>query len=1115
MEVCQGKATVLTVRDAARETRRRGSVPRSLVIALVIVAIVFIVRALGPQTIGEQARREVQRKLSEHYRGLKVSIRRGHYEHNVGLILEDVRFRDPRGGSSSFASRDLVRIERIFVLADIAPEKLLDKYSPIVTRRIVLDGVTANAWMGADGQVSLAALMPLPKFGPVCPKIELRDVNLRLIDLARPSRRPIDVDVAEAVLNNITCSGGTIRKSLTLKGSSEYFSSFWLRADMLDDAFQVRGAVSGARFSKELFERCPDSLKQKIGAVRELDLLCDASFAAVRPTSDTEIEYACRTTVHEGRFSHPGLPMPLTGIRGVFSLNPHGVEIEASQAVLGDAVCRASGTIAGHSWPSDLNLAVSANGLWLDSRLAASLPDKVRDAWDKLRPVGRVDIDAQVSHSSSNWRSDATVLCNGIDVSFEAFPYPVQQMVGRIEVRDSIARGESLTGRAGGQRLQCSFQLPLDRRLGPRKTFSIGVEGSIPIDSTLLDSLSPRGMNDSPLESFVRSLQPRGSMQLARAVLSTDANGNPHREIDLRIADGHLRYDKFAYPLYNVTGQVNVDDSLVHLVGFTAANANAGIVQCDGTYRISTAIEPMSELALRFLATDVPMDESLRSSLPPSTLPTWDALSPSGVLDELAVILTQHGRDAPLGLDITAEQHKSESLTNRTLSLRPVAIPYRLDIAEGAVHYDGSKVEIHSLDGRHDFSRLTADGVCQQTANGQWLLDLDVHSGSRFNLDAELIASLPQQMSESMRRLQLRGPVSVNGNTKLLLPTDRRPEPAIDWKLMLQLEGNRIADVGPVHGLRGEIWIDGHRDENGLFAAGNVRLDSMHVNDLQITGIRGPYVIDGDRLRLGSLANARLPKQAAAFPSLATNVPGIDDLTRSGDDTESTSIQGKLFGGTIEMDGEVELTTSDFDVSVAVNGAELPTILAELGQAGNDYTGSISGQARFDGKIGAGDLLKGNGAGRLSGANVYQLPFVVQLLNQLRIAASPDVAFTDGEVEFSVFGDSITLSRLQLWGDLVALDGGGTLNRRRELDLSFNTRVSPHNTFTRVFAPLGSQRYTLWTIDVTGPIDAPTIQRRALDGVGQTLDDVGQTIGRLFPPVVPEAEQTKPKSWFK
>ncbi len=1138
MDFSHGSGRELTRKDGTRETRRRGFFPRAFLLALLVIAIVFVVRTLAPQTIGEQVRRSVLQQLSQHYDRFGVSIRRGHYDPQIGILFDDVRVTDSKSLESYFNARDMIRIERMIVVADIRPEKLLDKSNPVATSRIILEGVTADAWIESDGRVSLAALWPPPKFGPVCPRIELRRVKLRLLDRQR-SQRPVEVDIAELALDTTTGRDGQVLQRVALSGSSEGFRALAIKAEILGDAFQVQGKVSGAHFSRDLFDRLPQSLTQSLQDARDLDLVGDAEFVAARSDGASPVEYQVRSKIHEGRFSHPKLPLPLSQMSGVIAIDPRGIEIESSQAMLGDAVCRVKGRIEGHGWPAAMNLGISASGLWLDERLVGALPPHVRDAWDRLRPVGRVDVDAQVAYSNDQWTSNASVLCNGVDVSFEGFPYPAQQLVGRIDVADGFAKSDAMIGRVGGQRLQCNFRVPLDPRRHREKSFSATVDGPVVIDSSLLSSLSPRGTDDSPVENFVRSLQPRGSIQLLHARLETDASGRPHQDIDLRVVNGQIRYEKFSYPLYNVTGQVNIKDGLVSLSNFRGTNANAGEVLCDGVYRLpprqpaivesvyrvgnqpSTTdanhlpvLPPEPRMILNFNATNVPMDESLRSSLPVASRQSWDALMPGGLLDRLDVVLTLPGDGGPLGLDVTAIQNPTDQVTNRSLSLRPASIPYRLDIAGGTVRYDGSRVTIESLEGRHDFSRLSADGVCEQDASGQWLLELDVHSGSRLNPDAELIASLPQQMSDSLRRLQLRGPVSVRGHTKLRLPTERRPEPAIDWRLVFQLEGNRIGDVGPVHSLRGEVWIDGRRDENGLFAAGNVRIDSMHVEKLQITGIRGPYAIDGDRLRMGTLATMRLPSKAAYFPTLATRANSLDSSSLDASDEpqqpDSESIRGSLFGGQIEMDGEVILSTSDFDVSVSLADAQVPTVLAELGQGSSGLTGTFSGQGRFDGKLGAGDLLKGNGAGRLTGANVYQLPFIVQLMNQLRITPTEDVAFTDGEVEFAMFGEMITLNRLQLWGDLVALDGGGTLNRRHELDLSFNTRVSPQNAFNRLLQPLRPERYTLWTIDVTGPMNSPTIERRALDGVGQTL-------GRLFPSAstAETSPSSGPKSWFK
>ena len=209
------------------------------------------------------------------------------------------------------------------------------------------------------------------------------------------------------------------------------------------------------------------------------------------------------------------------------------------------------------------------------------------------------------------------------------------------------------------------------------------------------------------------------------------------------------------------------------------------------------------------------------------------------------------------------------------------------------------------------------------------------------------------------------------------------------------------------------------------------------------------------------------------------------------------TIRGRIFDGILDLEGLVTLTTGDFDVRMAIREALVPTMLADLGHADRDLTGTFAGQAALAGRLSSPELLTGSGVAQLTGTNLYKLPLLVQVLNQLRITPTEDVAFTDGDVEFTIDDDQIRFSQLQLWGALVALHGYGTLNRRGELDLSFNTRVSPQNVFTRVMGPLRNSRYTLWTIDVRGPLESPTIERRAMDGVGQTLE-------RLFPGIAPE-----------
>ncbi|WP_146601355.1 DUF3971 domain-containing protein [Novipirellula aureliae] len=1085
---------------AAPQDAKSSFLSKWLWAALILTAIVFTARMLAPDTIGEQARRHFLKALQNHYASqgvteIEISIRRGRFEPQVGLVFDDLLITDR--SATSRPLREMISVKRMIVFANVHPEKLFDKEIPLTTTRIALTGIDANITVSDDAIASIGRLLPLPKFGPVCPRIDVRDAKIHLYG-NDTSRRPITTELTNISLLNRPQLDGSIDQVITVSGSADYADGINAEIKKTKATHDIRCTVRNLRIEQRLFDNLPLAFQEPLLESRGLDCICDLSIAALL-CDGKKPNFAVRTTIHEGSFHHPKLPKPITQLHGVVSATPKQIHIEASQATFGDALVRANGRIHGYQMPCDADLRISIAGLLLDASFANSLTTKMREAWNKLQPYGRVDVNADVICRDGIWDTSGIVNCKGVDVQYEKFPYPVQNVVGQIEIQNGIASSDSVTGRIDSHRLRCMFRLPIRPGITNEKTFVAAADGSIAIDSTLINALSHRGVTQSKLESFVRTLRPRGRIHLASVTIGTDAAGRTTRQLDLRVQDGHLRYEKFAYPLYNVEGQIEIEDDLVRLVGFRGMSANSGVVLCNGTYQIpkpSTAesnlfritssdnslVNP-KQLQLDFQVSTIPMDESLRLSLPESAQRIWDSIAPGGVLDEAEVSISMQQNGDPIEVDLTARQFASSQVNNRSLSMRPCSLPYRIDISGGTVRYDGSTVRIDSLRGQHGASRLTADGICVRGPSGRWELSLNLKEGSRLLPDAELIGALPGAMREAMRRLQLRGPLSIRGATKLTLPDRFHSEPDFNWDVTLQLEGNRIADVGPVHSLRGEIKVNGQRDEDGIRAAGEVAIDSMHINDLQITAIRGPFQVVDDRLDFGLAAIANDAISNAAWVNAPLNTSAYDPRSLS-----KRPMMGRVFDGTLEMKGDLLLSSGNFNVDFTLRNASVPTLLADLGHSNNGLSGVLSGHAAFAGSLGTMDFLKGNGDAKISGANVYQLPFIMQVLNQLRIRPSEDVAFTDGSVDFTIFGDLITFNDLRLWGDWVALQGTGTLDGRRELDLTFNTRVSPQNVFTSVVRPLRGDRYTLWTMDVRGPVHSPTIERRAFEGMGETLE---------------------------
>ena len=976
----------------------------------------------------------------------------------------------------------------------------------------------------------------------------------RVTRLPRANDSPVHSHTAA---DRTTDPDRVVHREMVLEGSADFADRWSAKIRTVGESIDAVADIENIRINETLFARLPTELRDALSELRGLQCTANMQLAygndATLSVADETVPepkasskrllverlwkapdtspspYRVAVQLNRGRFEHDELPYPLENLRADVVVDRDRLRIKNAAASFARAALRCNGLVVDYATRPEVDLRVTAQSLRLDQAMADTFAPMLREHWEKMRPLGTFDADLRFGYSSTakpkpsspsessaidgdhgsaastmrpptslqDWSVEGTVRCRNIDLIPQKFPYPITGIAGSIDVRHHRLIGNELVGTIGGNRFRCDFDVPMMPDRDPLSVTKIEVDGPLAIDEVLLDALTPRGESTSKLDAFVRGLDPRGSIHLRSASLSRDAAGEPHREFDLEIIDGHLRYDLFPYPIHNVDGRILVRDGVVTLDGFRGTDAGGGVVRCGGSYRLPTrpvtspaansafasvpsieqpnavATEDPGVLAMQFEVDRLSMDRRLRDSLPTNVRAVWDAVRPSGILDQANVRLDRVGSE-PVRLHVSARQLDREIRPTDGLSIQPDSLPYRIDIVGGTAVYDGTEVRIEDLRGMHDRSRIAAAAVGRTNEEGRWVLAVDLLGGSRIYPDSEFLSSLPSSVRAAARSLQLRGPLNVRGQSQWLLPDDSDAEPVVQWDLVVGLEGNRIGDVGPVHSLRGEVSVRGKRDAVNLSAVGNVAIDSMHVWNQQITAVRGPFRIDDDWLRIGDGVPQRVSDAAAADPSQVIRV-----------------VRGKLFGGELNLDGNVELSSGKFDVELAIGGAQVPEVLADFGHGDQELTGTLSGRTNLQGSLLTIDLLRGTGTARVTGANLYELPLIVQMFNSLRITPSKKTAFTDAQVDFTLFADHVTMSDLQLWGDLVSLQGGGTMDGRRHLNLTFNTRVSPQNALSRLARPLGQSRYTIWTVDVHGPIDDVQIERRALEGM--------RTFGQWFP----------------
>lgn len=1049
--------------EAVSEPNRKRKKPQNyLTVLLLLVALGLCGRLLLPDTVGEHVRRVSVDVLSDLYPNCTVRVGHGRYEPGKGLIISDIEVRD---ASLPASSLPLVSIKRVLVEASVDINKLKSGFKAVQAKRVILDAVTINAWPLDDSHWSPEMLIPNKKLGDGCPLVLVGGLRIRLCQTSNADGASLELNDIQLSLQQQVDGLGRKAHRLVANGKGGFLDEFQLEG-IRDFAGNVRahGLIKKASFDHRAYSRLPLALQGKLKEVANAAMLADVDWHVEGLPEKPLHKWEANVRLLEGRFSHERLPVTAEKLSGSVIVRNDGVKIQSITGQIGGSNCHVSGTVAGLDWPNDAKLRVRAERLMLSEPLLAILPEKPREVCEKIRPSGIIDFDGWLLHRNTKWDCDAVIECHDVSVNVDKFPYPIHGVRGTVRIKDKMTSAERLSCQLGQATIRTAFQFsPQDS--GQPHWMEISSEQPVRIDETLIAALTPRGESTSGLEKFVRSLSPGGFVRLIGARLERDEGDHMSKQIDLEINDGRLRYDGFAYPLYEVRGRIWVDDQQVRLSQFQAQNTGGAQVQCEGNW-IPNPQQSGGKLDLTFRAYSILLDDGLRAALPLAAKQTWDTLSPAGTLERLEVRVQHEPWMKVPELIVTAEQWGNPNLARKDLSVTPTALPYRLDISRGIIHMAGEKILISEIDGYHGQSRLTAEGQCIRRADGRWQLDLNLLTGSRIRPDQEFITALPDEIRGSFAKLQLREPVSLRGTTQLILPDLVNPLPIFSWNTLLQLEGNRIGDAGPVHDIRGEIAVRGTASGDSAVADGSIRIDSMHANELQLTNIQGPFVIRGTELRLGVPADA--------------------------EDQAEVPIKGNLFGGDIRLVGDVQLSTGAFDVDIALERANLPTLLAEVGQPQSELKGLFGGKVKLEGNLGASSLLRGTGKAALTEASMYQLPVLVQVLNQMRLKPAEDVAFTDGTTNFSIDDDLLTLTDLNLWGDLVALSGGGTINGRRELDLAFNTRVSPQNAWSRLVRPLSSSKYALWTISVSGPLSQPKIE-------GRTLEAVGETLERLFP----------------
>ncbi len=1032
--------------------------------------------------VGEEIRREFERRLSEHYPGFQVMVREARLIEGRGVEIRGVSLRrrperEPR-----------VAIDEIFVTNSLSLETLLRGEWP-ETERVLLRGLRVRGRQDAAGNWDLQALWPLPRFSERPPPIQVREARVKLTSHPGESGGPwevrdVDLDLEPPFLQDGSSPEARGAGGWHVRGqaTSDVFSRVQFSGQVPVDGGHgaLSGVVEDLRLEPALYAALPEPWRGRGEEIASLRGLVRADFQVTGDLLAPERwDWNVRGTIRDGLIVDSRLPQRLYDVDARFDWNRQRLSIERFFARNGQMELR--GAFERRGWGPDgpMLLLMNARRLQLNRRFIEFLPEEFQGTWRKFFPAGRIDVQLRLAFDGQRWDPAVRIECDDLSFVYHRFPYRLERTHGVLTYqRDLLAI--DLQAMAGGQRVTIRGRL---HHPGQQATgwVEIACPRPIPLDDKLLDAVA---VSDPAARSVVHALNPGGTLAVSGRFEWRESSRPTRHSVRIDLHNCTMQYDRFPYPFAMIHGTLYWDNQGWRFHQLTGRN-DSGYIECEGHWR--RAEDGSSELVLDFVAADVPLEEQLRQALNPAAQQVWKSLQPHGAIDHLNVRLRYASAQQDLSVYVQARKWKKRPHDEgRSISVRPQWFPYRLDDVTGVVTYHDGEIRIEGLSARHDQTVIQLDGHCQTEPGDGWTVELSHVVAERLRFDPELLAALPDGLGSALGRLNLRGDLSLQG--ALALRGGEGPSPARAWwDLALDIENGSLNHGLPLENIHGDVRLVGQSRGDQFFSRGELNIDSLISHDLQVTQIRGPFLIEPQRVRLGIEAEGQ------------------------GTERAPRSIVGRAIGGQLAADAVVYFQGDvPFRLRASLERGDLQLLVQELELQNQEVRGQANALIHLTGTAQGRHTWRGDGLVRLYEADIYQVPFMLALLKLLSIRQPDRTAFTSGDIDFRLEGEHLYFDQLNFHGDAISLKGHGDMSLDRQVNLQFYTLVGRREWDPPLIGTLLQQAaQRLLLIHATGPLDDPYLTREPLPMLKETLE-------QLFPEVVARNQTSwRPEPLFR
>lgn len=1008
-------------------TRRKWLV-RSLVTAI-LLAVAGLFGAYLYLTRPEAVRRQVIDRAEAVFVGAHVKINTARWCLFGGITASDVRFTrrdDPN-------EEDFGHIPR----ARIYPDKEQLLRGQISIRKIELDQPRLRVERDRHGNWNLDGIL-----GPIHPEIPIPTIvmhNATIIvedrlDALTPRQWELnDIELTLVndplpVLHFELAGRSDLAPTLKLQGS-------WHRvAKVFQGQVELPRLPVQPALVEQLATYCPTVAEHAQQLTGHLDVKAAFDYDPERtPAWNQE----ARLQLHDGRLTHPLLPWPVEQVEAEVTYRPGQLSLDRLTAasdetrlLLTGAVQLPPGTCVQEA---DLDLALQIQQLPLLPALFAKLPDRFQTIRADYAPEGAVDLDAEFSRRSGQWRQHALVKPLGLRARCAKFPYPLQDLRGTLEHTQDGDRPRlvmDLTGKAA------ETPVYIKGHVHSQADVHVVIHATnAAIDEPLIKSLPPSS------EALARAFHVGGRIDFLADIRRPEGKSEFGNRFVVRFHDAAIRYDVFPYPLEGVSGVLDVRPDGWEFRDFEGRN-KGGLVQAACR---SVPGPGGARVAIDLTGRNLALDSDLEEALPPKLKVAWRSFAPAGRLSLAAAIDNAPGQPQDIKVTISVQG----------CTLRPTFFPYTLEDVRGTIHFANQKIDIGPTTARHGDSVLgLGKGEVFLKPQGGFYAKLDDLTGNPLVLDNDLLQAVPGSVQRFSHFLDLKDPLALSTQVIVDMPGEPGQPPTIFWDGGLSFRDSSIRLGFPLEHVTGQVFCRGRH------------------NGQKLQGVVGNLLLE--RLDL-----ARQPfQQVHTHFEIPRDAPDVIQLP---------NFKAKLFDG--DIGGEVRLEMGP-SLRYDVNLSLLNLSLEKFGQHNLDGRADLQGQAfarlYLTGRGTDLNALEGRGSIDVPDGKLYNLPLLLDLLKVIGLRWPDRTAFEEAHTTFHIHGPRVHVEKLDLFGHVVSLSGQGELNLDgSDLNLDFYAVWGRITEVMGAFGPLMKEippalGQFLLKVKMRGDIKDPKFQKEPL-----------------------------------